>query len=111
MKQDNSILAALDEGQQDDLLIDWSVPQPDASQDGRRFSIDAPRTWRRRAAAGSRRWFGPWRLSSPDDWHMRHEEYAAMLSFKETTPMRAIDAVIRAVRRGARHARESRDCV
>src|ERR1700677_104799 len=101
MKQHSSTSTALDDAKADDLLIGWPKRESDASEAGERRSADPPEPWRRRPATGSRRWFGSWRLSSPDDWHMRHEEYAAMVSLKETIPIRKIDAMIRAVRRGA----------
>jgi hypothetical protein len=109
MKQHNAISTALDDGKEDDLSIGWPKRESDASEAGERWSADRPEPRRSRAATGSRRWFGSWRFSSPDDWHMRHEECAAMVAFKETIPFRRIDAVIRAVRRGAQLARSSNE--
>jgi hypothetical protein len=109
MKQHSSISTALDDGKEDDLLIGWPKRESDASGEGDRCGANPRAPWQPRAITGSRRWFASWRLSSPDDWHMRHEEYAAMVSFKEAIPFRRIDAVIRAVRRGAQFARQARD--
>jgi hypothetical protein len=109
MKQHKWISTVLDDGKDDDLPIGWPKRESDASERGERRSADRSEPWRRRVATGSRGWFGSWRLSSSDDWHMRPEECAAMDSFKETIAIRRIEAVIRAVRRGAHFARESRD--
>jgi hypothetical protein len=109
MKQHKWISTVLDDGKEEGLPIGWPKRVSDASEGGERRSADRSEPWPRRVATRSRGWFGSWRLSSPDDWHMRAEECAAMDSFKETIAVHRIEAMIRAVRRGAQFARQSRD--
>jgi len=109
MKQHKWMSTVLDDGKEDDLPTGWPKRESNPFEGGERRSSDRSEPRRRLVATGSRGWFGSWRLGSSDDWHMRPEERAAMDSFKETIAIRRIEAVIRAVRRGAQLARQSRD--
>lgn len=107
MKQHNWKLTASDEDQEDGPPIGWPERQSGAARGGERFSADSPQPLCCQAVARSRKWFGSWRRSSPDLWHVRHLEYAGAVSIEETAPTWGIEAVIRAVRRGVRESREA----